>query len=140
METVLKNLKYIKRTIEDHTHVEQKAILSVLLSETIEEVRETTFKYEVPYIDYSGDNSGGNLATYKDMGKRFKSKVLAELEEVQKQLNKKNTGVNRCLAILNNLINTNLYTDKVNAKIKQWKLHPNVSKKAVQASEIIEVK
>lgn len=117
MESIKQNLCYIKRSLMNGTNKEQGAIIHLMLVETIEAVKETTFRYEV---QYSSENYLKHNYTFITRSRMYKYKLLADLEELQCELSKRNTNVQRFLILLNKLLQNNLYQVQVNGVINKW--------------------
>lgn len=117
MESIKQNLSFIKRSLLNETHKENCVSIQLILVETILAVKETTFKYEVPY---SSENYLKHHYTFLTRSRKCKYKLLADLEELKCELNRRNTNVKRCLTLINKLLQNNLYQNSVNGVINSW--------------------
>lgn len=117
MKQILSNIQYVERCLLDSTYKENKAMLNVLLSETIELVKIEVFKFDVPFTSIK-DHS--HIVTYKKCGKRYKAKLIADFEELQRELGRKQPNVQRAFQIVTKMLNTNLYQNFTQAKISKW--------------------
>ncbi|MFS0637898.1 hypothetical protein AB1K84_18505 [Mesobacillus foraminis] len=95
----------------------KEPMLSVLLNVLIEEIRELDFKYEVPFVL---DKNKYHFYSYINFANKYKSKLLVDLQELQYEMNRKNTNKKRSLALLQGMIETDLYTSHVKKKINKW--------------------
>ncbi|MRX52929.1 hypothetical protein GJU41_03000 [Bacillus idriensis] len=118
MKKILSNIQYVERCLVNSTFQENKAMLNVLLSETIELGRTEVFTFQVPFTSIK-DHS--HIVTYKKCGKQYKAKLIADLEELQRELGRRQPNVNRSLQIVSSIMNTNLYQDYTKTKIDQWR-------------------
>ncbi|WP_226619766.1 hypothetical protein [Cytobacillus firmus] len=125
-ENVIQNLQYIERSLLNNTYKEQSAILSLIVAETFELIRNMKVFYEVPY---SSGNHTNHFYTFSLMAKQEKSKLLADMEEVQRELSIKNTNVKRVLVLIKGMLETNLYKDHVQASLDKWKNTTNFTTK-----------
>jgi hypothetical protein len=116
-ENVKQNLEYIQKSVLNGTHKEQSAILSVIVAETFEVIKNMKFFYEVPF---SNDKNTNHFYTYSSMGKTSKAKLLADLEEIQNEISKRNTNTKHVLILIQSMLQTNLYKDGVQASINKW--------------------
>lgn len=108
-------LNYIKNSLMNDTYKEQSAIIQMLISETIQLIRETSFVYEIPY---NNSNHTAHIRTYANRGRKAKASLIVDLEELQIELKKGN--VKRCLAIIDGMLSSDLYTSDVKKKTQQW--------------------
>lgn len=114
---IKQNIQCIKKSIETDTHNEQQAILSVVIAETIEKVRTTSFKYEVPYTSLEHKS---HMYSYGNHARRYIAKLVTDLYEIQKEIGKRKTNTSRCLMLLTEMLETSLYMDFVQMKIDKW--------------------
>lgn len=133
MKMIKQNLSYISKSLLNNTHKEQAVIINVMLEETIQEVKETTFVYEVPFCSVKEDY---HIPIYVNRSKKAKFSILCDLQELQAELNKKTTNVKRCLALVQKMLNNNLYQDSINKTINKWvnvgKIETKIRKLKVQ--------
>lgn len=118
MKVIKQNLKHIKATIKAGTLQEQKASTSLLVAEVTAQVKEATFKYSTEYVL---DKQQYHFTAYASFARKAKAKLLSDIQELQGELNKPVTNENRCVLILNNLLESNLHTIKVQNYMDQWK-------------------
>lgn len=116
MQTVKQNLQYIQRSLSSGTHKEQTAILHLMMNETLEAVRNKSFQYETAY---SSDKNLNHMYTYICLSKKAKASILADLQELQILHSRKNDS-KRCLAIVQKLLQNNLYQNEVNGVVNSW--------------------
>jgi hypothetical protein len=117
LKQIKNNLSYIKASIENGTHLEQKAILHLIIIETIEAARQVDFSFKVPY---SSENHMNHLYSFYQKGMKAKACLLADLEELKKEVTRKNGNKKRSLKLVQNLISTDLYKRDVNNSIDRW--------------------
>jgi hypothetical protein len=117
LKQIKNNLSYIKASIENGTHLEQKAILHLIIIETIEAAREIDFSFKVPY---SSENHMNHMYTFFSYGMKAKACLLADLEELKKEVRRKNGNKKRSLAIIQNLLTSDLCRRDVKNKIAKW--------------------
>lgn len=117
-ESIIKqNLQYIKSAIDAGTLQEQKPIINVMLSEVVEAVRTITFYYDV---QYSSENYQNHFSAFIRLSHKRKFMILADLEDLQSELQRRNTHEKLCSSILNNLIQSDLYACVVQDVIDSW--------------------
>jgi hypothetical protein len=117
LKQISNNLLYIKASIENDTHLEQAAILNLIITETVEAARQLDFSFIVPY---SSENHLNHLYTFFQYGMKAKAKLITSLEELKRELTKKNGNKKRVLKLVENLLSTDLYKRDVNNSIDKW--------------------
>ncbi|QGQ47251.1 hypothetical protein [Metabacillus sediminilitoris] len=115
MNSIKQNLQYIEKSIISGTLNEQKVIIAVILSEVIEAVKEFTFTYQVPVSIYKG-----HLETFICLAEKEKSRLLADLQELHYELERKKTNEKRALQLVEKMLVTDLYKDEVQRSINKW--------------------
>jgi hypothetical protein len=132
LNNITSNIQTVKKALEQGEFPSGKAILSVVIAETIMEVREASFSYEA---SYSSNQCLMHLRNYKSRALKYKSMLISDLREVLQELEKRKGNVNRCVNILNKMLEMNLYTTYTENFIKK---HVSLSHKYVP--ELITVK
>lgn len=132
MEQVVSNLKYIQKVLQNEEYQSYKPIMHVTLVETISEVKEHDFVYTV---NYTKESWKSHMPTYKNYGRRYKAQLLSSLEELLRELSIKNTNVKRCKVLITELLNTNLYQNRVQNKLSKW-VYLNMNKPTVRIAKI----
>ncbi|MFJ7738870.1 hypothetical protein ACIQ2D_21420 [Lysinibacillus sp. NPDC097287] len=117
MKQVIKNLQYIQRSIDNNTYKEQSAIIHLLLTETIGEVKQLKFFYDAPY---TSENYLKHHFTYIQLAKKEKAKVLSDLNELQDEFSKSNVNKNRVIKIVTTLLETRLGKQKIEGIMNRW--------------------
>jgi hypothetical protein len=117
LKQISNNLLYIKASIENGTHLEQKAILHLIIIETIEAAQKTDFSFKIPY---SSENHMNHMYSFYQKGMKAKACLLADLEELKREVTRKNGNKKRSLKLVQNLISTDLYKRDVNNSIDRW--------------------
>jgi hypothetical protein len=116
-ESVIKqNLQYIFKSLQAGTHLEQRAILSLMIEETVQEIHNTAFKY---LVEYTSEDNTEHLQMFIAHGKKAKWTLLSDMEELKIKLNNGNTK--SCLKLVQNMLKTDLYKQDVQAMINNWK-------------------
>jgi hypothetical protein len=116
IEDIKENLQTVKKALEGE-QIESKGILAVMISETIEEVRDASFSYEVKFTHK--DNTL-HWKHFEARGKKYKAMLISDLQEVLQELGKRKTNVNRVVKMLNKMLQTNLYKSYTEAFIGKW--------------------
>jgi hypothetical protein len=118
MKVIKQNLAYIEKSLMNETHKEQSAIIHLMLVETTQEVKETIFIYEVPFVSAKEDY---HFSTYEKRSRKAKASLLSDLQELQTELKTgRNTNIKRCLAVIQKMLHCNLYQDEINKTISKW--------------------
>jgi hypothetical protein len=118
METVKQNLEYILKSLQNGTHKESGVIIELMLVETIQEVKETIFIYEVPFVSAKEDY---HFSTYEKRSRKAKASLISDLQELQTELKTgRNINIKRCLAVIQKILHCNLYQDEINKTISKW--------------------
>lgn len=117
MKVIKQNLKHIKVTIEAGTLQEQKASTARLIAEVTAQVKEATFKYSAEYVL---EKNQYHFNPYVSLARKAKATLLADLQELQGELNKSATSEKGCEMILNKMLESNLHTVKVQNYIDRW--------------------
>ena len=103
------------------------------LDETIEEVKDTTFKYQATSTH---PDLKMHLNTFTSYGKRNKANLISSLEDVQRELHRVQPTDRFMLWQLNRILTTGFFTDKLQAKM----LYETVTRsKAEPQNEILGV-
>lgn len=117
MKIIKQNLSYIEKSLLNNTHKEQGAIIHLMLEETVQEVKDLVFQYEIPY---SSQKATYHVFAFVKRSKKAKASLLCDLRELQTELNRKNINVKRCLVVIQKALQTNLYQDEINRSINKW--------------------
>ena len=116
METVKQNLLYVKQALTDGTHNQQKAIIHLILNDTVLLVKENVFKYDLPQVTIKEDY---HVPVFVARSRKAKSSILCDLQELQVYMIK---GIHekRCVAIINKLLTTNFHQNEIHSSIGKW--------------------
>jgi hypothetical protein len=117
LKQIKNNLSYIKASIENGTHLEQKAILHLIIIETIEAAREIDFSFKVPY---SSENHMNHMYTFFQYGMKAKAKLISELQELHREITRKNGNTKRAVKIIETLLTSDLCKSDVKNKLDNW--------------------
>ncbi|TYS87505.1 hypothetical protein [Rossellomorea aquimaris] len=117
IEDIKGNLQTVMKALEGE-QIESKGILAVMISETVAEVREASFSYEVKFTHK--DNTL-HWKHFEARGKKYKALLISDLQEIHQELGKRNTNVNRVPKMLNKILQTNLYKSYTESLIGKWK-------------------
>jgi hypothetical protein len=131
MKQAFKNLVYIEKVLREGTYNAEKPMLTVLLNEALEEIKKSSWEFEVP-LTCTGHKE--HVKTYENLALKHKSKLMADLRELQHLLNKKDVPEKKCLQMVRKLIETNLYMNYVKELIAKFQ-----PKSPVIENEIIAV-
>jgi hypothetical protein len=131
MKNAFQNLIYVEKALRNGTYKAEKPMLTVLLEEALEEIKNTSWQFEIP-CTCTGHKE--HLKTYENTALKYKSKLLADLRELQHLLNKKDVPEKKCLQMVRKLIETNLYMNYVKEMIDKFQ-----PKSPVIENEIIAV-
>jgi len=101
------SILYISTAIEIGEY-DKKNILN-RLDEIILQAKETTFVYEV----YATHREDKQKQTFIQYGKSCKAKTISTLEDIRGELSVKRPSKRFILWMLNNLLSTNFYQDKL---------------------------
>ncbi|QPC47364.1 hypothetical protein [Mangrovibacillus cuniculi] len=114
---ILQKLQYIQHCIEEGTHKENSAIIHVITEEIIVFIRNYDFMY---HAEYALERNMLHLDHYRNLANQEKARLLSDLEELQRELNKKEPNLKRSLVLVTGMIETELYKDSVQKKINKW--------------------
>jgi hypothetical protein len=117
LKQIKNNLSYIKASIKNGTDKEQKAILHLIIIETIEAARQVDFSFKVPY---SSENHMNHLYSFYQKGMKAKACLLADLEELKREVTRKNGNTTRAVTVIETLLTSDLYKRDVNNSIDKW--------------------
>jgi hypothetical protein len=117
IEPIKQNLQYILKVLHDGTYEAQKPIIQVMMNETVEAVQKTTFKYDAPY---NNENYLHHHHTFVCLSRKAKCSLMADIQQLQSTLARKNFNVKTCEAIINKLLQSNLYQCEVQGVINNW--------------------
>jgi hypothetical protein len=131
MKQAFQNLIYFEKSLRNGTFKAETPILTVLIEEALEEIKSTAWEFEIP-CTCTGHTD--HVKTYKNYAIKYKSKLLADLRELQHLLNKKDVPEKKCLQMVRKLIETNLYMNYVKEMIAKFQ-----PKSPVIETEIIAV-
>lgn len=115
--TILQNLKYVKSSIQNGTLQNQKEILKLVLVDTVEAINGHYFTFKVKY---SVETQKQHMQTYINQALKAKASLLADMEEVERELFSRFAKPKRAEAIINKMLVTNLYKNPVKIKVDRW--------------------
>ena len=95
----------------------QKELLKLILQDTIQSIKDYQFTFKVGYGVESQKQHFGN---YINQALKKKASLLADLEEMERELFSRNGKPKRALAIINKMLVTSLYKSEVSYKISKW--------------------
>mgnify|MGYP001049292935 CR=1 FL=1 len=75
------------------------------------------FKYDVPV---AFDRFNQHSIVFTSYGSKYKSKLLADLNELQHEINRKKPNKKRCQTLIQIVIRTDLYTLYLQKKLDVW--------------------
>lgn len=117
-QNIKKKLQYIQNSILNDTHQKQKAIIALLLTEAIVEIKQTEITLEVPFVT---ETHTEHITTISNMVKNAKATLIASLEELAGELNKRKVNTKRCLNAIQKMLESNLYMNGVYYTINKWR-------------------
>lgn len=115
--SILLNLEYVKAAIQNGTLESQKEILKLIIQDTIQSIKDYQFTFKVGYCT---ESQKYHFQTYINQALKKKASLLADLEEMERELFTRNGKQKRALAIINKMLVTNLYKSEVILKIGKW--------------------
>ncbi|BDG37241.1 hypothetical protein PcaKH15_31470 [Parageobacillus caldoxylosilyticus] len=115
MKQAMQNLLYVEKALRNGTYKAEAPMLTVLLEEALEEIKNTSFQFEVPC---SSDTNIEHLKTYENLALKYKAKLLVDIRKLQHEINKKNVNGKYCLNLVQKIIESNLYMNHVKAMIQ----------------------
>ncbi|PFW76577.1 hypothetical protein COL23_11450 [Priestia aryabhattai] len=116
-DNIKQNLKYIKTMIENGSLKENRVIIHVMIAETIQGLKNTAFLFKVKY---TGAGNKMHYQSYEKRAKKYRSKLLVDMEELERKLNKKPVNEKACKKLIQKMLDTDLYTSYTQAVINQW--------------------
>lgn len=120
MKTAKKKLRDINRTLKAGLKtgsLSKNQLLQATISEVIRIVKATPFYYQVRYTS-EGDRS--HMQSYKSIGKRYKSLLLSNLEDMQAEIRGVNGNLKRCITLVTGIQDTDFYRNTVQEKIDKF--------------------
>lgn len=114
---IIQNLEYIKASILNDTFKNQRDILKLIINETVEAIKDYKFTFTV---NYSTNTFKNHYQVYINHAMKKKASLLADMEEVQRELFTRYGNPKRALKLILNMLNTGLYKTEVIAKINKW--------------------
>lgn len=118
MKDIEKNIEYIQSAIIKNTYKEQRGIIALLIAETIAAIKDVVITLQVPCV---ADKANSHLAVITSRTKKEKAKVIASLEDLDGELQRTKVNTKRCVCIIRNILDSNLYMDDVYEIINNWK-------------------
>lgn len=118
IESAIQNLRYIQNELLKGNYAKNGAMLEYALEEATEAIKGNGFSYKMQYMH---SNLLQHHVTYISFAKRFRAKVLSLLEELAINFRSKKCNEKRCLVIVAELIESNLYRDKVQKQINKYR-------------------
>lgn len=115
--TILQNLQYLKATIQNGTLESQKEILKLMLQDTVQSIKDYQFTFKVGYCV---ETQKQHFQSYINHTLKKKASLLADLEEMERELFSRNGKPKRALTIINKMLVTSLYKSEVILKIGKW--------------------
>ncbi|MGG6358086.1 hypothetical protein ACQ5SI_02375 [Peribacillus frigoritolerans] len=117
MKQVIRTLLNIERSIKQGTIKADQAILAVYLNEAIQEVQTTALEFA---ITYSSEKNHEHYRNYSNLAKKYKAKLLMDLQEMLIEIQLKNINEKLILVTIQHLLDTNLYRNHVQASIDKF--------------------
>ena len=117
VNNIKQNLKYIKTMIENGSLKENRVIIHVMIAETIQGLKNTAFLFEVKY---TSEGYKMHYSSYEKRAKKYRSRLLVDMEELERKLNKKPVNEKTCKKLIQKMLDTDLYTFYTQAVINQW--------------------
>ncbi|WP_369355887.1 hypothetical protein [Lysinibacillus capsici] len=117
IESAIQNLTYIKKQLEKGKYAKNGAMLEYALEEATEALQGNSFSYTMEYVHTDRTE---HFVAYTSFAKMHRSKVLSQLEDIAVEFRSKKCNEQRCLVILNELLSSNLYRDKVQKQINKF--------------------
>ncbi|OIJ12963.1 hypothetical protein BKP35_10410 [Anaerobacillus arseniciselenatis] len=130
--SVIKNLLYIERSVKQGTLKENQPMLVLLATESHEEVTGATFQIEVNTGRYRLHHE-----VLKNVGKQGKYKTLSALEELIYLLGSKKPNEARILVLIERLLTTDLNTNELRDKARNYYPNTTGKYKAIIKSEML---
>lgn len=115
--TILQNLEYVKASIQNGTLESQKEILKLILQDTIQSIKDYQFTFKVGYCT---ETQKQHFQNYINQALKKKASLLADMEEMERELFTRNGKPKRALTIINKMLVTGLYKSEVAYKIGKW--------------------
>lgn len=117
LKQVIRTLLNIERSIKQGTIKADQAILAVYLNEAIQEVQTTALEFAVTY---SSEKNYEHYRNYSNLAKKYKAKLLMDLQEMLIEIQLKNINQKLILVTIQHLLDTNLYRNHVQASIDKF--------------------
>lgn len=117
VNNIKQNLNYIKTVIENGSLKENRVIINVMIAETIHGLKNTAFLFKVKY---TSEGYKMHYSSYEKRAKKYKSRLLVDMEELERKLNKKPVNEKTCKKLIQKMLDTDLYTSYIQAIINQW--------------------
>lgn len=117
-QNITRKLQYIQNSILNDTHQKQKAIIALMITEAIVEIKQTEITLDIPYVT---ETHTEHITTISNMVKNAKATLIASLEELAGELNKRKVNEKRALLIIQKMLESNLYMNGVYYTISKWK-------------------
>ncbi|PFQ79729.1 hypothetical protein [Priestia megaterium] len=114
---IKRDLQYIKSSVKDSSFKQKKAIIDLILADVIQDISEMEISFEVTY---TGQNEKKHYETFAKRYKKYKAKLLVDMQELQHRLNRKTVNEAACIRMLDEMIATDLYVVYTNELINRF--------------------
>lgn len=131
MKQVMFNLVQVQKSLEQGTYKTDSAILTVLINESIKEISNSKYQFEAFYCS---ENWKEHFVSYENLSNKYKAAIICDLHELDYELNKDKVNRLKCLVMVQEMINSKLYSSYVKRVVDKW-----VTKNGFQQSKMIEV-
>jgi hypothetical protein len=128
MKQAFQNLLYVEKALRTGTYKAERAMLTVMLNETFEEIQNASWQFEVPC---SSTEYTEHVKTYGDVARRYKAKLLVDVRKLQQEINKKSVNEKYCLHLVQKMLESNLYLNHVKAVIDKYQSKSGIADTAI---------
>lgn len=118
LKKTLNKLKAIEKAINTKKYRNDLYKLSSLVSEATEELKQYKERY---FVNYTSEKEQYHVESYTNHAKRMKNQALAELQELEGELNKPKVNITRCNVLLSRLINSNFHKKETDSFLGDWR-------------------
>ncbi|PWW20224.1 hypothetical protein DFO73_11638 [Cytobacillus oceanisediminis] len=123
---IRQNLIYIQTSLQNGTHKEQKAIIHLMMEDTLQAVKDTEFTYQYNYVR---ETDKSHQKVFINLANKSKTKLIASLEDLRCELTGRNGNSKQALALIKKMLETNLCKNEVKNKVRNWTNTTNITVK-----------
>jgi len=116
-DLIKRDLQYVKKSIEDGSFKERKAIVDLILADVLQNINDMEMSFK---LVYTSKNEKNHYETFAKRYKKYKAKLIVDVHELHHKLNQKTVNKAVCIRLLDEMIDTDLYAEYTKKVINRF--------------------